>query len=72
MGALKGRGELGWAAMTETGPNDARCVVWALGTSLISSLRVFFLTSFSYFFNVFLAVGHPRAPENSREPKRRV
>ena len=31
----------GWAANTKTGPNDARCVVWALGV-FIFCLFVFF------------------------------
>ena len=26
---LKTRGRAGWAAATKTGPNDARCVIWA-------------------------------------------
>jgi hypothetical protein len=28
---LKRRGGLSWAAMRKTGPNDAFCVVWAIG-----------------------------------------
>ena len=28
---LKARGRAGRAAVTKTGPNDARCVVWAIG-----------------------------------------
>jgi hypothetical protein len=31
------RGGLGRAVMTETGPNDAGRVIWALGTSFFSS-----------------------------------
>ena len=38
---LKGRGGLEWAAVTKTGPNNARPVVWALCTCF-------------FFFHVFL------------------
>ena len=42
MDALKvWRGQLGETTMT-TGPNDARCVVWALGEFFLNFLCVFF------------------------------
>ena len=30
---IKGQEGLGWAAIGKTGPNDASCVVWAIGKS---------------------------------------
>ena len=47
---LKGRGGLGWAATTKTGPNDARRVVWALGMSLFL-LCIFYLLTNDFYYN---------------------
>ena len=37
-------GGLGWPTVTKTGPNDARRVVWVIGTSL-HFIHIFFDTN---------------------------
>ena len=37
-----------WAAVMKTGPNNARCIVWAIGTSFFTSSRVFYILTNIY------------------------
>ena len=44
---IKGQEGLGWAAIGKTGPNDASCIVWAIGKYFLF-LRVLFILTISF------------------------
>ena len=46
---INGRRGLGWPAIRKTGPNDAFCVVWAIGKSFFFFLCFLFILTIFFF-----------------------